>query len=76
LNLRLSGLGFEIHDDVLGKGVLSADFENSEKLAEMTLGVFGIHREPDLSPLLCGRNDSALCAGCPFLWWGHVPFLS
>ena len=38
--LRLSGLGFETHDDVLSQGVLSADFEHSEKLAEMALCEF------------------------------------
>jgi hypothetical protein len=38
--LRLSGLALETHDDVLSQGVLSADFEHSEKLAEMALGEF------------------------------------
>jgi hypothetical protein len=61
--LRLRGLGFEIHDDVFCEGVLSADFEHSEKLAEMALGEFGIHGEPELSPLLCWSNDSALRSG-------------
>jgi hypothetical protein len=40
LNLRLSGLGFEIHDDVFREGVLPTDFKHSEKLAEMALGEF------------------------------------
>jgi hypothetical protein len=29
-----------------------------------------------LSPLLCGRNDSALWAGSCLLRWGHYPSLS
>jgi Zn ribbon nucleic-acid-binding protein len=44
--LCLRSLGFEIHDDVFREGVLSADFEHSEKLAEMALGEFGIDSEP------------------------------
>jgi hypothetical protein len=28
--LRLRGLGFEVHDDVLGQCVLSADFEHAK----------------------------------------------
>jgi hypothetical protein len=76
LNLRLSGLGFEIHDDVLGQGILVADFQNGKKLAEIGFGEFEIHREPDLSPLLCGCNDSALRAGSRLLLRGHVVFFS
>jgi hypothetical protein len=59
-NLRLSGLGFEIHDDLLGHGVLVADFQHGKQLVEMALGEFGIDSEPDLRALLCGCNDSAL----------------
>jgi hypothetical protein len=57
---------------VLGESVLPTDFERSEKLAEMAFGEFGIYREPDLSPLLCGCNDSALWASSGFLCSGHV----
>src|ERR1035441_8555702 len=57
-NLRLSGLGLKVHDDMLSEGVLSPDFEHSKKLGEMGLGEFGIDGEPDLSTLLCGSNDS------------------
>ena len=74
--LRLRGFGFETHDDVFGQGVLSADFEHSEKLAEMALGEFGIGGEPELSALLCGGNNSTLRSGCGLLWWDHaVSFL-
>jgi hypothetical protein len=52
--LRLSGLGFETHDDVFSQGVLSPDFEHSEELAEVVLGELGIDGEPELSALLCG----------------------
>jgi hypothetical protein len=51
------------------------DFQHSEKLVEMALGEFGIHRKPDLSPLLCGSDDSAFRVGCHLLWCGHVPSL-
>ena len=74
-NLRLSGLGFEIHDDVLGQGVSVADFQHGEKLVEMGFGEFGIHREPDLSPPLCGSDDSAPRSGCRLLCSGHMVFL-
>ena len=70
--LCLRGLGFEIHDDVFREGVLSADFEHSEKLAEMALGEFGIDGEPELSARLHGSNDSALRSGWGFLRSGHV----
>jgi hypothetical protein len=70
--LHLRGLGFEIHDDVFREGVLSADFEDSEKLAEMALGKFGINCEPELSARLCGRNDFALRSRSSFLCSGHV----
>jgi hypothetical protein len=70
--LRLRGLGFEIHDDVFREGVLSADFEHSEKLAEMALGEFGIDGEPELSARLHGRNDSALRLGGGLFRGGHV----
>jgi hypothetical protein len=72
LNLLLCGLGFEIHDDVFREGVLSADFEHSEKLAEMALGEFGIGGEPELSARLHGRNDSALRSGSGLPRNGHV----
>ena len=61
--LCLRGLGFEIHDDVFREGVLSPDFEHSEKLAEMCLGEFGIDGKPDLCALLRRSNDSALRPG-------------
>jgi hypothetical protein len=70
--LRLRGLGFETHDDVLGEGVLSPDFEHGKKLAEMALGEFVIDGEPELSALLCGRNDSALWSGYGLLRSGHL----
>jgi len=63
-NLRLCRLGFEIHDDVFGQGVFVADFQHSKKLVEVCLCELGIDREPDLRPLLCGSDDSALRAGC------------
>jgi hypothetical protein len=61
--LRLSGLGFETHDDVFSEGVLSPDFEYSKKLAEMALGESGIDGQPELSARLCRSNDSALLSG-------------
>jgi hypothetical protein len=61
--LCLRGLGFEIHDDVFREGILSADFEHSEKLAEMALGEFGIDGESELSACLHGSNNSALRSG-------------
>lgn len=75
-NLRLCRLGFEIHDDVFGQGVLISDFQHRKKLVEMGFGEFGIHREAELSPLLCWSNDSALRSGYCLLWWGHVPTFS
>jgi hypothetical protein len=66
-NLRLRSLGSEIYNDVFGQGILVADFEHSEKVIEMALGEFRIDGETNLSPLLCGSNDSALRSGCPFL---------
>jgi hypothetical protein len=74
--LCLCGPSFEIHDDVFREGVLSADFEHSEKLAEMALGEFGIDGEPELSARLHGSNDSALRSGSGFLRSGHVVSLS
>jgi hypothetical protein len=63
--LRLHGLGFEMHDDVFGEGVLSPDFEHGKELIEMPHGESGIDGKPELSALLCGRNDSALrSCGC------------
>jgi hypothetical protein len=70
--LALSGLGFEIHDDVFSESVLSPDFQNGKQLAEMTLGEFGIDGEPELSARLHGSNDSALRSGRGFLRSGHV----
>ena len=70
--LCLRSLGFEIHDDVFREGVLSADFEHSEELAEMALGEFGIDGEPELSARLHRSNDSALRSGSGFLCSGHV----
>jgi hypothetical protein len=70
--LCLCGLGFEIHDDVFRQCILPADFEYSEKLAEMALGEFGIDGEPKLSARLHGSNDSALRSGCGFLRSKHV----
>jgi hypothetical protein len=74
--LRLSGLAFEIHDDVLGEGVLSPDFQHGKQLAEMALGELGIDGQPELSALVCGSNDSALRSGCGLLRSGHVVSLS
>ena len=74
--LRLSGLALETHDDVLGQGVFSADFEHGKKLAEMALGEFGIDGEPELSARLCGRNDFALRSGWGFLCGRHMVSLS
>jgi hypothetical protein len=74
--LRLRGLAFEIHDDVLSQGVLSPDFQHGKKLVEMALGEFGIDGEPELSALLCGRNDPALRSDYGFLRCGHVVSLS
>jgi hypothetical protein len=70
--LRLRRLGFETHDDVFSQSVLSPDFEHGKELVEMALGKFGIDGEPELSPLLCGRNDSALRSGCNFLRGRHM----
>ena len=74
--LCLRGLGFETHDDVFREGVLSADFEHGEKLAEMAFGEFGIDGEPELSARLHGSNDSALRSGCGLRLRGHVAFRS
>jgi hypothetical protein len=74
--LPLRGLGFEIHDDVFREGVLSPDFQHGKKLAEMALGVFGINGQPELSALLCGRNDPAPRTCCGLLRRGHVVSLS
>ena len=41
----------------------------------MRFSEFGIHREPDLRPLLCGSDDSALRSGCYLLRYGHLSFL-
>ena len=74
--LRLRGLSFETHDDVLSEGVLSPDFQHSEKLVEIALGESGIDGQPELSTLLCGSNDSALRSGYGFLYGGHEVSLS
>ena len=74
--LRLSGLALETHDDVLGQGVFSSDFEHGKKLVEMALGEFGIDGEPELSARLCGRNDFALRSGSGFLCGRHMVSLS
>jgi hypothetical protein len=75
LYLRLSGLSLEVHDDVLSQGVLVPDFQHGEKLVEMAFGEFRIDSEPDLSPLLCGSNDSAFQSGRGLsLRWHVVPF--
>jgi hypothetical protein len=58
--LYLRRLGFEIHDDVFRKGVLSTDFQYSKELAEMGFGEFGIDGEPELSARFHWSNDSAL----------------
>jgi hypothetical protein len=72
----LSGLALETHDDVFSQSVLSPDFEHGKELVEMALGEFGIDGEPELSALLCGRNDSALRSGCGFLCGRHMVSLS
>jgi hypothetical protein len=74
--LRLSGLGFETHDDVFSQGVLSPNSQHREKLVEMALGELGIDGEPELSALLCGRNDPALRSAYGLLRNGHVVSLS
>ena len=73
--LCLCGLSFEIHDDVFSQGVLVADFQYSKKLIEMALGEFRIDGEPDLSPLVCGSNDSALRSGYSLLCSKHMIYL-
>jgi hypothetical protein len=70
--LRLRGLGFETHDDVLCEGVLSPDFQHSKQLGEMALSKFGIDGEPELSALLCGGNNSTLRSECGPLGRDHV----
>jgi hypothetical protein len=55
----LSGLGFEIHDDVLGDGVPLLDLEYGNESVEIVLGEPGIDCEPYLSPLPFWRDDSA-----------------
>ena len=61
--LCLRGLGFETHDDVFRKSVLSPDFQYAKQLAEIALGEFGIDGEPELSARLRGSNDSSLRSG-------------
>ena len=75
-NLRLSGLGFESHDDVFGQSVLVADFQHGKELIEMGFGELGIDGEPNLSPLLCGSDNSVLRAGCNLRLRGHGIFFS
>ena len=70
--LRLRGLALETHDDVFSQGILPTDFEHGKELVEMALGKFGINSEPELSALLCGRNDSALRSGCSLLRGRHM----
>jgi len=70
--LRLSGLGLEIHDEVFGEGVLVPDLEHGEKLVEMGLGEFGIDGEPYLRALVRGSNDSTLRSVCGLLWRVHI----
>jgi hypothetical protein len=48
----LSGLGFEIHDEVLGEGVPSSYLEHGKELLEIVLGKTGIDCEPNLNPFL------------------------
>ena len=74
-NLPLDGLGPEIHDDVLGEGVLVSDFQHGKELIEIALGESGIDGKPDLSALLCGSNDSALRSGNCLLCSGHMIYL-
>jgi hypothetical protein len=70
--LRLRGLAFETHDDVFSKGVLFSDFKHRKELIEMAQGESRIDGKPELSALLCGRNDSTLRSGCGLLRSGHV----
>jgi hypothetical protein len=70
--LRLSGLGLEIHDNVLSESVFVTDLQHGKQLGEMCLGEFGIDGETDLGSLLCGSNDPALSPGYSFLCSGHV----
>jgi len=74
--LRLRGLGFETHNDVLGERVLLPDFEHGEELIEMALGESGIDGKPELSALLCRRNDSAFRSDCGLRRSGHMVSLS
>ena len=74
--LLLSGLALKTRDDVFSEGVLSPDFENRKKLAEMVLCEFGIDGQPKLSAHLSGRNDPALWSCCGFLRRGHILSLS
>jgi hypothetical protein len=46
----LCGLGFEIHDEVLGEGVPSSYLEHGKELLEIVLGKPGIDCEPNLNP--------------------------
>jgi hypothetical protein len=73
--LSLSSLAFKTHDDVFCEGILLPDFERGEELIEMGLGESGIDGKPELSALLCGRNDSALRSCGGLLPSGHVVYL-
>jgi len=74
--LRLSDLALETHDDMFSEGVLFADFQYCKKLVEIVLGESGIDGNPELSALLCGRNDSALRSSCGLLHCRHMVSLS
>jgi hypothetical protein len=56
----LSGLGFEIHDEVLGEGVPSSYLEQGKELLEIVLGKPGIDCEPNLNPFPYGGDNSGL----------------
>jgi len=71
--LRLGGLGFEVHDDVLCEGVLSPDFQHSKKLVEMAQSESGIDGEPELGALLCGATTLRFVRGAVLLG-GVMPF--
>src|ERR1035441_3766621 len=73
--LRLRSLAFETHDDMFSQGVLSPDSERGKELVEMALSEPGIDCQPELSALLCGRNDSALRSSCGLLRSGHMASL-
>jgi hypothetical protein len=74
--LSLSSLTFKANNNVLSEGVLFPDLHHSEELIEMALGESGIDGKPELSALLCRRNDSAFRSDCGLRRSGHMVSLS